>query len=286
MQSVFKNRRLLLVTMHGKEEVLAPVLLNTFNINTHLATQLNTDAFGTFSGDVKRVNTQLETAKLKIAEGFKLYPEFDLAIASEGAFNPHPDAPFLTLNSELLLLIDRLHNIEIAAWHHTTKTNMAATQVKTTSQLVEFASQVGFPAHKIILKVLSPNIEQPLIVKGLNELPDLITEFNNRHNASSDIIIEAETDMRAHCNPTRMLAIQECAKKLIEIMATTCTNCNTPGFAVTDTLPGLPCAQCGLPTRSVLAYIYSCSKCNFTIQRNYPKGKTTEDPMYCDFCNP
>lgn len=286
MQSVFTNRRLLLVTMHGKEVAIAPVLLNKFNINTHVARQVNTDAFGTFSGEVKRVNTQLETARQKIAEGFKMYPEFDLAISSEGAFNPHPEAPFLTLNSELLLLVDKAHDIEIAAWHHTTKTNMAATQVKTTSQLVEFANQIVFPAHKIILKARLPNVEAPLIIKGLNTLPELISEFNNLYNTLPDITIEAEVDMRAHYNPTRMQAIQECANKLAELMLSTCAKCNTPGFMVTDTLQGLPCAQCSLPTRSILAYIYSCAKCGFSQRKEYPKGRKTEDPMYCDFCNP
>jgi len=49
---------------------------------------------------------------------------------------------------------------------------------------------------------------------------------------------------------------------------------------------GLPCGQCGFPTKSTLSYVYSCKKCDFEKEEKYPNQKKHEDPMYCDFCNP
>ncbi|WP_425290025.1 DUF6671 family protein, partial [Shewanella algae] len=62
--------------------------------------------------------------------------------------------------------------------------------------------------------------------------------------------------------------------------------CGTPGFSVTDSIIGLPCDYCGSPTRSPKAFVYTCSHCNYTEELLFPNGKETEDPMYCDRCNP
>jgi hypothetical protein len=59
-----------------------------------------------------------------------------------------------------------------------------------------------------------------------------------------------------------------------------------PGFGITDAKKGLECSLCGSPTNSTLSYIYICRHCEFTKEEMYPNKKTTEDPMYCDYCNP
>ncbi len=284
--SIFNNRVALLVSMHGKEQAIAPPLKTVFNVDLNVSKDIYTDAFGTFSGEIERLQGQYETAKLKIAEAIKKHPQSSLFIASEGSFNPYPDAPFITLNTELLLLTDIKYNIEIAAWHHSTNTNMAAQQIESIPILNIFLKQVGFPSHKIILKAYNANSYKSLIVKGMDTIEAVNKEFIHLQRLSDDIIIEAETDMRAFNNPTRLNNINECATKLVEAMQSTCPKCSTPGFSATDILPGLPCAQCEMPTRSTLYYIYKCSKCGHTAEEKFPKGKTTEDPMYCDFCNP
>ncbi|MFT6112190.1 MAG: hypothetical protein ACJAXV_000977, partial [Bacteroidia bacterium] len=40
------------------------------------------------------------------------------------------------------------------------------------------------------------------------------------------------------------------------------------------------------PTNSILSFMYSCQNCDFEKEEMYPHKKRTEEPMYCDFCNP
>jgi len=92
--------------------------------------------------------------------------------------------------------------------------------------------------------------------------------------------------MRAMYNPTRMQMIEKAAQKLVQKIKILCPQCSTPGFGVTDAVPGLPCNLCGLPTQSTLAYSYECKKCGYRKEEKYPKGKTAEELMFYDYCNP
>ncbi|MEN8703281.1 MAG: DUF6671 family protein, partial [Polaribacter sp.] len=46
------------------------------------------------------------------------------------------------------------------------------------------------------------------------------------------------------------------------------------------------CSLCGTPTNTTLSFIYKCIKCSFQKEDLYPNNKETEDPMYCNYCNP
>ena len=95
-----------------------------------------------------------------------------------------------------------------------------------------------------------------------------------------------ETDMRAMQNPTRMQIIKEVCLKLINKLHSVCPECNYPGFGVVGAQAGLLCNSCSMPTRSTSAHIYQCKHCHYESKVLYPNGKESEDPMYCDFCNP
>jgi hypothetical protein len=58
------------------------------------------------------------------------------------------------------------------------------------------------------------------------------------------------------------------------------------GFGITDAKEGLPYEICNSPTSSTISYIYSFQRCSCKKEQKYPKGKRTEDPIYCDVCNP
>jgi len=92
--------------------------------------------------------------------------------------------------------------------------------------------------------------------------------------------------MRAMYNPTRMKVIAKAVEKLIEKIKTLCPRCSCPGFGIVDAVKGLPCDCCGYPTKSALYHVYSCQKCSHDEPRYFPKGEKTEDPTYCDRCNP
>ncbi len=92
--------------------------------------------------------------------------------------------------------------------------------------------------------------------------------------------------MRTMFNPSRMAVIKAATQKLVDKIKSLCPKCKTPGFGVTDTKTGLPCDLCGMPTASIKRLVYQCKKCTYVIEKTPPDGRLTEDPTYCDFCNP
>ncbi|WP_370362884.1 DUF6671 family protein [Mucilaginibacter flavidus] len=127
-----------------------------------------------------------------------------------------------------------------------------------------------------------PQRSDPL--KGIQDWDVLEANFEARLKNYGEVFLE--TDMRAMYNPKRMEVIAEVAEKLIEIVLRACPRCQFPGFDVDKVNPGLPCRQCGMPTNNTLSYRYKCKKCRHSVIQLYPHGPKTEDPQYCDFCNP
>jgi hypothetical protein len=92
--------------------------------------------------------------------------------------------------------------------------------------------------------------------------------------------------MRAMHNPTRMNVIEAAAFKLANKINSLCPECQMPGFGITEAKSGLPCKACNYQTSSIISHVYTCKKCSFIHEKKHPNGKLTEDPMYCDVCNP
>lgn len=104
VKNLFRNREVLLFTMHKKETVISPLLQESLGVSVWVPDNINTDVFGTFSGEIERPSSQYNTAKLKIKKAFELYPDYDLAIASESAFSIFIDKLSVTLELLPLLL--------------------------------------------------------------------------------------------------------------------------------------------------------------------------------------
>lgn len=277
----FRGRTLIIATQHGKEEVIAPELFNSLGVNCKVVSGLNTDQFGTFSGEIKRKGTALEAAQKKAHAALAL-SEASLVVASEGSFGPHPYYSFIPGNEELLLFIDQENNLTLVARYLTTETNYAHQAITAMDQLKTFCEQMGFPEHGLILKANHPD-KAPFIYKDLRNEADLFAKSTTLLNKGYTLM--AETDMRAMRNPTRMKAIHQATIKLVQLLQSECPQCQAPGFARTEAIEGLPCQLCGSPTRTAKAYVYSCSSCGH--QEEHPReDKTFEDPMYCDVCNP
>lgn len=277
----FKNRQVVIATKHKKEDVIAPVLLKRLGLQTITSVDLDTDVFGTFSGEIERKNDALETARQKCRLALDS-TNCDIAIASEGSFGPHPGLGFVNADDELLVFIDLKLDLEIVVREVSLKTNFNGQEVKTQKELFEFAKNAKFPSHGLILRK-SQN-DNSIIVKGITERDILNETFNDLINKYGSVYVE--TDMRAMYNPTRMNVIKKATKKLAEKIASCCPQCTTPGFGLVQSIPGLPCATCGFPTRSILSHQYQCKKCNYSEEKKYPYGKMTEEAMYCDYCNP
>lgn len=267
--------------MHQKEKAIAPVLQAAFGLNSVLCDTLDTDKFGTFCGQQQRKESPFATAKAKCLEALSLSGH-DLAIASEGSFGPHPSIFFASADEEVLVMIDLKNQLEFVVTELSLATNFNTKSVSSIEDLMEFAAISGFPEHGLILRKSVDAYDDQL--KGIVDEKVLMSHFKLLINLYGEAYVE--TDMRAMYNPTRMSVITKATEKLVALLKNLCPNCQTPGFAVKEAIPGLPCGLCGLPTRSILFHRFRCQKCNFVEDKKYPNQKEQEDPMYCDFCNP
>jgi hypothetical protein len=281
MPGFFEGRQLVIASMHQKEQVLQPLLEAGLKVNAAVADGLNTDLLGTFSGEVARIADPLTTARKKCELAMDL-TGCDLVLASEGSFGPHPSAFFLPANEEWLLLLDRKNGLEIHARHLSTATNFAGQAFSSLEELETFASRVGFPSHAIILRRSKDELED--LLKGITDPDQMRTAALQLLETQGAGFVE--TDMRAMFNPSRMQVIQETAQLLLKKLNSHCPSCQLPGFAVTAAEPGLPCSLCGTPSSAALAHLLVCSHCQHEEKVDFPHDKKTEDPQYCQVCNP
>lgn len=279
--NLFWGRQIVIATKHAKEKVIAPHLTKELGLNCFVPDQLDTDLLGTFSGEVERVDSPLDTARKKCQMAMDL-TSVDLAIASEGSFGPHPSLPFIPAHEEYLLLIDKKNNWEFVVRKLETKTNYRQITLHSTDSLPELITLTQFPSHALIVKKSADDATD--CVKGItqeNMLFHTVETFIERFGKC-----HIETDMRAMYNLTRMGVIDVMTKSLIQQIQTACPSCQAPGFRLKDFVRGLPCAYCGEATRSVKAEIYACQSCSYTESRIPGHAMLKEDPMYCDYCNP
>lgn len=278
---MFKGRTLLVVTKHGKEKVISPILEKELGLNCVVTEGFDTDTLGTFTGEVERKDDPIITARNKCILALEL-TNYDLAIASEGSFGPHPSMFFVPADDEFLVLIDKKNDLEIVDRELSIETNFSGSEIKNEKELNEFAENAKFPSHGLIIRKAKDDFTE--IVKGIKNEEQLNSTFNYIISNYGTCFIE--TDMRAMHNPTRLRVIERLTKKLVDKIKKVCPECGIPGFGVEEVIKGLPCQICNFPTRSTLSYIYSCRKCSFSYEEKYPNGKNTEDPMWCDLCNP
>jgi hypothetical protein len=278
---LFDGRTVLIATMHKKEAIIAPLLEKELSVKCMTTSELNTDHFGTFSGEIARHYPPLQTVRMKALAALQLHNE-TLVVASEGSFGPHPSSPFIAANEEFVILLDTLNGFEIVGRHFTVETNFRQQDIKSLKELEAFKKNIGYPAHGIILKIKDFN-DKNSIHKDFTS----INELNSHVSAALDkgFSISAETDMRAMYNPTRMLAIEQAVIDLVKNIKSPCPKCKAPGFVIREVNTGLPCTLCHLPTKSAKGFIYRCQKCDYSEVR-LTEGISFEDPTYCDFCNP
>lgn len=279
--NLFEKRSIIIATKHGKEQVIGPILQEKLGLNWFVDSSFDSDQFGTFTGEIKRKEDAFETVRQKCLAAMK-HSKCDLGIASEGSFGAHPSYFFSSANEEVMIFIDLKNKLEIKAQSITMETNLSGKFISTRDELEDFASITQFPSHGLIVRTHPDSSES--MVKGIDSWEILRSAFTALHKKHGRVYVE--TDMRAMHNPTRMKHIESVAQQLITKIQSTCPSCKTPGFSVQKVIRGLRCTQCNHRTQRVLSLISICQKCNFTTEKKYPYGKKTEDPMFCDVCNP
>jgi ribosomal protein L37E len=272
--------------MHRKERVIAPILEEMLGLRVEVVRGLDTDHFGTFTREVPRPGTQLETARLKAQAALAAVPEAAFGLASEGSFGPHPWLPWVAGGRELIMLVGRDAGLELVGADLTAETNHGSRLVGSVAEALAFAQGIGFPTHAVV--VMGVHNGEPEVLKGVSkglmtteELDAAVRVVLERHGAA-----HVESDMRAHVNPTRMAAIGRATRDLVHLALSGCPSCGRPGFDVVERLRGLPCAECGLPTRRVRIDIVGCTGCGCREERLPSTGTAPAAPGECNICNP
>jgi hypothetical protein len=277
----FQDRIAVIATMHRKEEVIEPILTQSLGVRVQIPSDFNTDSLGTFTGEIPRPGSQIDTARQKARMALDLTGH-RLGIASEGSFGPHPLIPWEASDLELVVLLDLEHQLEIVGQALSTRTNYQQQEIRQWSEAEAFALKAGFPTHGLIVRSLQ---DPHQCVKGImtwETLSRTVAEFL----LSSQGLIRLETDMRALFNPTRMQVIEAATRDLVQKIQVLCPQCGCPGFGVTEKRSGLPCSLCHLPTANIFKLISQCQKCQYCQETLYPDGKMEADPATCSFCNP
>lgn len=200
----------LIATMHGKEAVLAPQL-SALGFQVLLPIGYDTDALGTFSGDVRRPGTAFEAALEKARRACDA-TGVTRAVSSEGTYRPCQTLFPGMRNAELLAFVDRESGLEIVEYLTDLPTRFVKGRVPadvSAPAVKALLKEVGWPEIRVLVVPTDPgNGTQPeLVFKGIADEQALAQALEECARHSADGHVHVETDLRAHMNPTRMASI-------------------------------------------------------------------------------
>ncbi len=283
--TLYSGRRAALATMHGKEVAIAPVFRKRLGIAVETPPELDTDALGTFTGEIPRAGTIREAAISKARLGITA-AGLPIGIASEGSYGPHPHVPFIPGGVELMVLVDDERSIVVCEHLIVEAPVYEYFVAADIGDLNSFLDHIRFPDHAVIVRPHESHGGDVLIYKGLRTLDALANAIVASAQRSRDGRAFVQTDMRAHMNPTRMATLRRLARSLCDRLSTPCPACGVPGYGQIDVERGLACSWCSAPSIVVSHHIFGCVACEFREKRRRPDGLAHADPGHCPECNP
>jgi hypothetical protein len=266
-------------TRHGKAEQLAPAFDRHLGADLLTPPELNTDEFGTFSGERPRSGTALQTARAKARLGMQA-AGLPYGLASEASYGPLPGSG-LPGHEELLIFLDDVRGFEVVEGYRSVVTPGVGHRVAAVSELPAPVIN-GLPAQALIVR---PAGGEPVdVVKGITTPQRLRAAIHAAALGSPDGLALVEPDLRAHHNPSRREVLTRLGETLARRLARHCPACDTPGFGRIDTESGLPCAHCGSPTPLTRNMIHGCAQCEH--RSSHAVSATSAEPTWCPRCNP
>mgnify|MGYP003340004060 FL=1 len=266
-----------LATMHDKLPLIGPAMSARLGLDVY-ATGTNTDAFGTFSGEIERTLPPLETAFAKARQGM-IESGAIVGLASEGSIGV----------SGLLLVVSAVEIVAIVddAAGFVLGESASSQAVVTHSWVIEEGHpreedlvRAGFPEHGLIVRSVDGN--GPL-TKGIHD-PRELKRAVEECRESGFAAVRIESDLRAHHCPSRQPVIRAAAERLAERLARLCPSCDCPGWGPVGLVRGLKCATCGVPTEGVLTHIDGCPRCSHRVTGHIREERA--NPSTCWNCNP
>ena len=277
----YSGRSAVLTSKHQKLNQIGPAFAEHVGLHI-IELALDTDQLGTFTGEIERMDPPKETAIRKARMGITATGS-TLGIASEGSIGPDPLVPFIISDIEHLVLVDDELGIVISETYRSFDITTATITAAPGQDLSDFLIKADFPNHKLIVR---PNTEaRNNSVKGITALAELITAIEACAKESPNGFVVIESDLRAHCSPSRRANIQMAAEALALRVSQLCPRCQAPGWGRVSYKKGVRCADCLRITPEALAQeILGCARCDYS-----ESGKIIAqevDPTYCTWCNP
>ncbi len=271
-----------LATKHRKLPLIGPALEAAVGLRV-VEIEIDTDVLGTFTGDVPRSGTPLETAIAKARLGISASGA-RVGLASEGTIGPDRTMPFALSDEEIVVLVD--DDAGLVVWESVTSFEIVAASaaLRPGDDADGLLERAGFPGHRLVVRPNSGPIHP--IEKGIGTRRELAAAIAAAASASSDGLARVENDLRAHSSPSRQVVIAAAAERLAERLARRCPECFAPGWGPTGYLYGVPCAICETEVQVPRAKVSGCQACGSSSMEAiaYPGGKA--DPGQCPECNP
>lgn len=274
--SPYRGRIVAVGTKHGKQQQFQPAFGTVLGAVLHTPPGLDTDRFGTFSGEIVRTGSAPDAARAKARLAMEITGA-PYGLASEASYGPLPGG--WSGHEEVLLFRDERLGIEVVEGHRTLSVPGVAQQVRDYRDLRPVLLG-GLPDQALIVR---PYRRAGFVRKGITDTETLRSAVSAAIAHSSDGLAQVEPDLRAHHNPSRRLVLALLAERLAHRLATECPACTAPGFGRIDAEPGLRCRVCATPTPLTGREFHGCAACDHRIIRPLPD---VADPADCPFCNP
>jgi len=274
MPGPFQDATFALLTRHGKQHIIAPVLWGQLKARILHTDAYDTDALGTFSGETERTLAPVDCAKKK-AEWACSLTGCAIGLGSEGSFNPGPFG-LMTFNEELLACVNVEQNWTVVGRSYQPCT-VREQHCRNAEELTAFINATP-SGQGLILKA------QGLTSKGLVGEPEVSEQLRRWFGTTVTWPLTVSYDLRAHHCPERRARIAKAAENLAERLLSACPGCGRPGFWPDEVTLGLPCRWCGTPTNAIMHRIAECPRCRY--QQVFAVGEEYADPANCPACNP
>lgn len=282
----YRGHAAALGTRHGKQAQLSVPLRGMVGIGV-LAVDVDTDALGTFTGEVPRTLSMRDAAIAKARMAIDA-SGCSLGLGSEGTIGPDPQLPVLTSDRELLVLVDAGSEAIISASARDFHVVAASALLGPDAELEPFLARAQFPRHRLTVRphgIEPAQLPAELRHKGIDDRSALAFAIRACAEASPTGEARVESDLRAHCSPSRQAVIARVAWSLGYRLTSRCPLCAAPGWGQVDSLRGLPCGLCGTwSPAAVRGQVLGCGQCGH--QQERPDGRLAQDPADCPSCNP
>lgn len=272
--------KIALATKHGKLAQIAPWFeqLREFEL---LLAEIDTDRFGTFSGEIPRTLSPRDAAIAKARAGAEAVG-CDFGLASEGSIGPHPQFPWVNADHEVLALVCLSRDFSVVESFVSTEIFAKAESVFGREQLAGIGERFDLPNHAAIVAWQFGN--QVDVRKGITdsaEIEGLLAKLLEQGATE----IKVESDLRAMHSPSRQRNIEQCAQRLVARIASRCPQCNEIGWGRIGFEYGLPCADCfEIVDSAAHSERFGCVVCEHT--ETISLGLETIDAARCNYCNP